>query len=322
MTRFTAVIQNWWQIMRATKRLNAFAAGYTQLAIVFPFIVVAPRYFSGQIDLGTLIQVGTAFASVQGALSWFVDNYGALAEWKAGVDRLLTFRDALAETHERQRRRDLTTSTGASDTLEVERLGLALPGGRSIVRDAAFAIGPGERVLVSGPSGSGKSTLFRALAGLWPFASGRIALPRGRLLFLPQKPYLPIGSLREAVAYPAPPDAQADAAMREALDAVGLAGFASRLDERQHWSMLMSGGEQQKLAVARALLQRPDWLFLDEATAALDEASERRLYALLAQRLPASTIVSIAHRPGVAAYHDRSLRFEPDDGGAMRLVTA
>ena len=202
-------------------------------------------------------------------------------------------------------------------------LALALPGGRRIVDDADFDVAPGERVLVSGPSGCGKSTLLRALAGLWPWARGRIALPRGRLLFLPQKPYLPIGSLREAVAYPAPADAHGDAAMAEVLEAVGLGDFASRLDERQHWGMLLSGGEQQKLALARALLQRPDWLFLDEATSALDEPSERRAYELLTQRLPATGIVSVAHRPTVATYHARALRFEPAPEGAsaMRLVS-
>jgi putative ATP-binding cassette transporter len=320
--RFGFVLENWWQIMRSTKRLNAFSAGYSQIAIVFPFIVAAPRYFSGEIDLGTLMQIGSAFGSVQTALSWFVSNYSSLAEWKAGVDRLLTFHEALTKARARQHQEVPATTASADDgALEVEHLALDLPNGRPILADAAFTIRPGDRVLVTGPSGIGKSTLFRALAGIWPFSRGRIRIPRGAsLLFLPQKPYIPIGSLRESVAYPAPADAFTDDEVREALSAVRLDAFRERLDERTNWSMLMSGGEQQKLAIARALLHRPGWLFLDEATSALDEENEHHLYGLLASRLPRTTIVSVAHRPGVAQYHDRRLRFQADGNGSMQLV--
>lgn len=318
MGRFGAVIGNWWQIMRANKRLNAYTAGYSQIAIIFPFIVGAPRYFSGEIDLGTLMQVASAFATVQGALSWFVNSYATLADWKASVDRLLTFHGTLQAV-----RTGIADGDGAqieaveSRDLSVESLDLVLPDGRVILPGASFVLRRGERVLVSGPTGSGKSTLFRVLAGIWPYGRGRVRVPAGAtMLFLPQKPYIPIAALRTAISYPAPPGAFDDDAIRDALAAVRLDHFAGRLDDADNWSMLMSGGEQQKLAVARALLHRPDWLFLDEATSALDEDSERHIYALIGERLPHSTLVSIAHRSGVAAYHERRFAFA---GAGSRL---
>jgi putative ATP-binding cassette transporter len=206
--------------------------------------------------------------------------------------------------------------------VRAENLDLVLPNGRVILADTGFTIEPGDRILLSGPSGSGKSTLFRALAGIWPFGRGRVRFPgNARVLFLPQKPYIPIGNLRDAVAYPGAAAEFGDDAIRGALADVGLDALADRLDDRQNWTMQLSGGEQQRLAIARALLHRPDWLFLDEATAALDEASEQRLYGLLEQQLSRSTIVSIAHRPTVAAFHRRRFSLVPD-GARMRLATA
>jgi putative ATP-binding cassette transporter len=321
LTRFGAVITNWWQLMQATKRLNAYSYGYAQIAIVFPFVVAAPRYFSGEIDLGTLMQIGTAFASVQGALSWFVSSYSTIAEWKASVDRLLTFHGSLENAQAHERAGDGVHAEPA-DTREVsvEALDLVLPNGRAIVADAALTLRPGERVLVTGPSGSGKSTLFRALAGIWPYGRGRVRVPRGaKLLFLPQKPYIPIATLRAAVAYPGAPDAFSDEAIRGVLAAVQLDPLAARLDEVGNWSMVLSGGEQQKLAVARALLQRPEWLFLDEATSAMDEATERHVYETIRERLPDATLVSIAHRAAVAEHHARRIRFARGSDG-LRLL--
>lgn len=300
---------NWWGIMRASKRLNFFTNGYGQVAIVFPYFVAAPRYFSGAMPLGGLTQIASAFGTVQEALSWFVSTYPSLASWKASVDRLLTFHNALHEAgSEAREHRGVRVETVPAQSLSAERIHLALPGGRILLADASFQVQPGERVLISGASGSGKSTLFRAIAGLWAYGSGTLHVPAGAsALFLPQKPYIPIGTLRGAVAYPSRPEAFPDALVRETLEAVRLGHFADRLDEARNWSTVMSGGEQQKLAIARVLLARPQWLFLDEATAALDEDTERLMYDLLRQRLPDTAVLSIAHRPQLAAHHDRRL---------------
>jgi putative ATP-binding cassette transporter len=321
--RFEAIRQNWWQIMRYTKRLTGFTEGYGQIALIFPFVVASPRYFSGAITLGELMQIASAFGTVQGALSWFVDNYDRIANWKASVDRLLTFHDAVTNaTTEANNQVGVRRAPAGGEAIRAEDLDLVLPNGRVILAGAVLSIAPGEHVLVTGPSGSGKSTLFRALAGIWPFGRGTVCVPaKARVLFLPQKPYIPIATLREAVAYPADGGTFGDEAVRDALAAVGLDRLTPRLDESDNWSMALSGGEQQKLAIARALLHRPDFLFLDEATAAMDESSERRAYRLLAERLPRATIVSIAHNPDLAQYHRRLLAFEPD-GDGMKLSPA
>jgi putative ATP-binding cassette transporter len=325
LSRFELIRANWWLLMSYTKRLTSYTVTYNQLAIIFPLVVAAPRYFSGGITLGGLMQINSAFGQVQGALSWFVDIYGTLANWRASADRLITFHSALeAAAHEAQTAPTIPVERGAQPSLRAE-LDLGLPGsngqpGRTIVAGAAFDIAPGEGVLITGPSGSGKSTLFRALAGIWPYGKGRIHVPQGaRLLFLPQKPYIPIGTLRDAVSYPAQTGAFGDEAISEALSSCRLAHFAERLDESQNWSMLMSSGEQQRLAVARALLHQPDFLFLDEATASLDPDNEQHLYALIKQRLPKAAVVSIAHRPAIAGHHQRRLNLIPGEG-AMRLV--
>jgi putative ATP-binding cassette transporter len=323
LERIDWVRRNWWELMRYTKRLNMFTVGYGQVAVVFPYFVAGHRYFSGAIPLGGLTQIVGAFGQVQTSLSWFVDNYSTLANWRASVDRLLTFHRALEDAAAEQARHDaIDVQADEGTSVRAEGLDLALPNGRTILADTAFGIEPGERVLITGPSGSGKSTLFRALAGIWPYGRGRIRAPAGaRVLFLPQKPYIPIGTLREAVAYPGAATDFTTDAIAAALDAATLEGLKARLDERQNWSMQLSGGEQQRLAIARALLHAPDWLFLDEATASVDEATERALYDALVARLPNSSIVSIAHRPTVAAYHRRQLALTPD-GDRMRLAPA
>ena len=323
MSRIERVRENWWGIMQYTKRLNTLTIGYNQVAIVFPYFMAGHRYFTGALTLGNLTQIADAFGQVQTSLSWFVNNYAGLANWKASVDRLLTFHRALEEARAEQARRDgLDVQRDGERTVRAEHLDLVLPNGRTILADAAFAIEPGERVVLTGPSGSGKSTLFRALAGIWPFGRGRVRFPgNARVLFLPQKPYIPIGSLREAVAYPGAAADFGDDAIRTTLAEVDLPQLAGNLEDVQNWSLQLSGGEQQRLAIARALLHKPDWLFMDEATSALDEASEKRLYELLVQHLPDATLVSIAHRPTVAAYHRRRFSLVPA-GAGMRLAVA
>jgi putative ATP-binding cassette transporter len=322
LDRLERVRENWWALMLYTKRLGAFTIGYNQIAVIFPYFVAGPRYFAGAIKLGELTQIANAFGQVQSSLSWFVDSYGQLANWKASVDRLITFHQALQDAHaEVREQRGIRRESAPGSELRVDGLDLALPTGRLVLADESLTVRSGERVLVTGPSGSGKSTLFRALAGIWPFGRGRVRVPAGaRLLFLPQKPYIPIASLRDAVSFPAVAGTFTDAEISSALAAVGLESLVSRLDEAQNWNMRLSGGEQQKLALARALLIRPDWLFLDEATSALDDASERRAYAVLESMLPGTAMVSIAHRPAAAGFHGRHVTFRPE-GERMRLAT-
>ncbi|TPG55514.1 ABC transporter ATP-binding protein/permease [Roseomonas nepalensis] len=315
--RFTAVVANWWDVMRATKQVTFFTQGFGQVATIFPFVVVAPNYFAGRIPLGGLIQTSTAFGQVQESLSWLVNNYPEVAEWRATVQRLTGFERAVSEA-EAHAGEGPSVSTEARDGLEALGLDVWLPDGRRLLEDASLSVAPGEAVLLTGPSGSGKSTLFRALAGIWPFGRGRVRVPAGRAaLFLPQRPYLPLGTLRRSVCYPTTETAFHEDQVQEALADVGLARLIPRLDSADDWERVLSGGEQQRLAFARALLQRPAWLFLDEATASLDAAAEAELYALVRERLPGTAIISIAHRPAVAAFHDRSVRLE---GG--RLVPA
>jgi putative ATP-binding cassette transporter len=316
--RFGAIQTNWWELMRYTKRLTFFTVGYGQVALIFPFLVGAPRYFAGEIALGGLMQIGNAFGQVQDSLSWFVNAYGSLADWKASVDRLITFHDALERHRAHAADADgLRITAHPEPVLHAEGLRLSLPDGRQILPNGSFTVERGDHVLVSGPSGSGKSTLFRALAGIWPYGAGQVSLPEGaKLLFLPQKPYIPIGTLRAAVAYPAPDDTFADDAIHEVLQAVRLDHLPERLDEAQNWSMQLSGGEQQRLAIARALLHQPDWLFLDEATSALDGATEQHVYGLLRERLAGASVVSIAHRPGQEDFHDATIEMIPSETGA------
>jgi putative ATP-binding cassette transporter len=306
-SRFFTLMENWWGIMVATKRLTFFTAGFAQVASIFPIVVAAPAYFSGRIPLGGLIQTSSAFGQVQGALAWFVENYAALTEWRATVERLTGFTRAVRDA--RSTDGGVQVSAGAEEAVVVDDVSVSLPDGRRLLQGASLVLPKGEAVLITGASGSGKSTLFRAIAGIWPFARGTVRIPAGaRALFLPQRPYLPLGSLRRAVCYPLDANEVPETEIRAALDAVGLHQFTDRLDEEDAWDRRLSGGEQQRLAFARALLVKPDYLFLDEATASLDPAAEEVLYRLLRERLPGTAFLSIAHRPAVAQHHGRALR--------------
>jgi vitamin B12/bleomycin/antimicrobial peptide transport system ATP-binding/permease protein len=322
-SRFMAVVDNWWAIMKRQKLLTFFTVGYNQAAVVFPFVVGAPRYFSGAIQLGGLVQISNAFGQVQGALSWFIGAYTDFASWKATVDRLSGFRKAIFLTQEESRAGagPAVVSDTTIDDLELRDLELGLPTGRALVSGINARIEPGERVLIKGPSGSGKSTLFRAIAGIWPFGTGQVRQPSEfQSLFLPQRPYFPIGTLREVVSYPAAAETFGDAQLRDALAAAGLAHFADRLDEQQNWTQQLSGGEQQRVAIARALLQKPAWLFLDEATSALDEPSQEHVYELLTEQLKDATIISIAHRAALTDFHGKLWELKPDGHGRVRMI--
>ena len=313
--RFFFVVENWYRIMYRTLLLNALTVGYSQIAVVFPIVVAAPRYFSGQIPLGGLTRTASAFGQVQGALSWFVGAYAALASWRATVERLASFQHALDAAQEAAANPAIRAVPGTAETLRLANLTLRLPNGDNLLSGVDLTLMPRQSVVITGRTGSGKSTLFRAIAGIWPFGAGRIELPAGRVMFLPQRPYLPLGTLRKAVTYPQDPARFDDATLRAALADAGLAHLAPRLDEETYWAQQLSGGEQQRLALARALLLRPDWIFLDEATASLDSESEAALYQTLRERLPTATIVSIAHSPAVAQMHEHRLKLIREAGG-------
>ncbi|MGD9510424.1 MAG: ABC transporter ATP-binding protein/permease, partial [Geminicoccaceae bacterium] len=311
---FQRIYDQVWEYMVLYKRLTWLSVFYSQVAGVFPLVVQAPRYFSGEITLGVMTQTAGAFAQVQGSLSWFVDTFTTLADWKAVVDRLTTFADAMAETKRQAREEhDIEVAATGQGALELQNVTVALPDGRVLLRDVDLVVEKGDRLVIQGPSGSGKTTLFRVLAGLWPFGRGTVRIPQGaKALFLPQKPYLPLGTLKEGLSYPDQPEQHDDAEAVEALRACHLEHFVDRLHETGNWAMIMSPGEQQRLSFARALLVRPDWLFLDEASSALDEQTEGAMYRLLFERLPEVTVVSIAHKPSVLRFHDRRLGVERD----------
>jgi putative ATP-binding cassette transporter len=303
-TRFGRIVGNWWGIIRRRKKLTWFTTSYSQLAIIFPFVVAAPRYFNKTIQLGGLMQISSAFNQVQDSLSFIITSYTEIAEYQSVVQRLSGFSE---------RMQGIAAENSAPQPIEVERRGagvevdmldLNLPDGQLLRPNISLAAGRGEALLITGASGLGKSTLLRAIAGLWPFGRGRIRVGDGRCLFLPQRPYLPLGTLADALVYPRAAAELSREALAEALCAVGLPELVERLDEEANWAQRLSIGEQQRLAFARVLLARPEIVFLDEATSALDEAAEISLYRLLREAPWRPTIVSVGHHGTLRRFHD------------------
>jgi putative ATP-binding cassette transporter len=292
--RFEAVKDNFWAIMRRTKALNFFTVSFNQVAGIFPLVVALPRFFAHKIGLGGLTQIQNAFGQVQGALSWFITSYSDLVTYRATVSRLHGFTEAVAAARAASLAGPQLSVAGSA--LSFTNLTLSLPDGRKLINNASLTLPPGLPVVLTGPSGAGKSTLFRAIAGIWPFGEGSITRPSGSVLFLPQKPYFPLGSLKRTVVYPGVEADIPDEAVRQALEAVDLAALAQRLNDVENWGQILSGGEQQRLAIARALIAKPDWLFLDEATSAMEVPLAARIHAMLRRLLPNTTIVAISHQ--------------------------
>lgn len=314
LTRFGHVVENWLAIMNRTKKITAFTASYNQASVIVPYVLVAPAYFADKIQLGGMMQTASAFSNVQGAFSYFVSAYRQLAAWQAVMNRLDGFEAGIAAAEKLAA--DPTSiheKPAAGSEIALPQLLVKLPNGAPLVAVEHFSFRPGERTLVTGPSGAGKSTLFRAVAGIWPFGNGGVEIPaNAKLMMLPQRPYLPIGSLHDAIVYPGQAAQFEAGRVREVLAAVGLPKLATRLEEDAHWNRMLSLGEQQRLGIARALLHAPQFLFLDEATASLDEPSEAALYRLITEKLPDTTVVSIGHRSTLEAFHQRNVTLVRD----------
>ena len=308
-TRFVRVVANWWGIIKRRKKLTWFTYGYDQVAIVFPFLVAAPRYFDKVIQLGGLMQIASAFRQVQESLSFIISSYTEIAEYQSVVQRLAGFREKMNEIATEQQRPQAIEIVRDGTGVAVDALDLKLPDGRSLRPDITLAATPGKSLLITGASGAGKSTLLRAIAGLWPFGRGRIRVGDGRCLFLPQRPYLPLGTLADALVYPRSAAELLRDNLAEALRTVGLPELVDRLEEEANWAQRLSIGEQQRLAFARVLLARPEIVFLDEATSALDEAAEVSLYRLLREAPWKPTIVSVGHHGTLRRFHDAVVDF-------------
>lgn len=313
MERFMALVGNFRQIMLRQKKLTWLTSSYNQLSVVFPLLVASPRFFAGQIQLGGLMQIANAFGEVHRALSFIVDSFVGIAEWKAVVERLSGFAETMKRVEALRALEKIRTAPSAGGKIDVTNLTVQLPDGKALSRNLSLSLAPGDSLVVTGPSGCGKSTLLRVLATIWPYGEGDVNLPAGKgMMFLSQKPYLPLGSLRAALFYPAAAGRD-EREIKEILELCGLSRLADHLDEEGNWSQTLSPGEQQRIAFARLFLLEPSHLFLDEATASLDETTEARLYGALKKRLPKSVLVSVGHRSTILAWHGLHLTLA-DDG--------
>jgi len=323
LARFEHIIQNWWQLIAAQRRLTVFTGLVGQANGVVPLLVAAPAFFAGLITLGIIAQVRFAYGQVSGALNWFVYAYQEIARWRANVERLSTFAEVMDATAKDLERSDIRVVPVETPVLRLVDLKLETADGRVLIDAASAVVHAGERVVITGPSGAGKTTLLRAIAGIWPFGRGRIDVPAGvRTLFVPQWPYLPLGSLRTVLSYPASDGAVSDATIREVLRLLGLDHLTTRLDDTAQWDQQLSPHEQQRLAIVRVLLNAPDWVFLDKATSSLDDETAKLVYALLNERLPHLTVISVTQRPEVAADHARRWTIVPNPLGTAALQVA
>ena len=305
--RFKMLLDNFWKLVNKQKQLVFLNSGYSQIAIIFPFVVALNRYLTKEVTLGGLMQVASAFGRVQDSLSYFVDMYSSIAQWQAVVMRLTCFGHHMHDVYQ-QAERFHVERFAAADVVEVNNMQINLPDGKPLLENISFTLHPGHNVLIKGVSGSGKSTLLRAISGIWPFVDGKIFLPeRDKLMFIPQKSYLPLGTLRAALNYPGnkPID---DTELIYLMDLCQIGYLKDKLDLEADWSHVLSVGEQQRLAFVRAHIQQPQWLFLDEATSALDEDTEATMYSLLQERLQQTTVVSVGHRSTLNKYHELVLR--------------
>jgi putative ATP-binding cassette transporter len=315
----TGVLQATRRLSGALARLTWITSGYGWIGIVVPIVAGAPGYFSGRLSFGELMMVVGAFIQVQSALRYFVDNFPRLADWRSSVVRINMFRNALRELEiAAQSKTRISIEPHPSGELAFDGLVISLVDGSTVIEEATAEIHRGDRVLIKGESGSGKSILFRAIAGLWPWGSGTIQVPSAsEQMFLPQRPYLPLGTLRAAVCYPGGANAFEPADVDRALELCGLTKFIPSLDLADRWDRNLSLGQQQRVAFARLLLHKPKWVFMDEATSALDEGAQVQMLSLFDKELPNSTILSIAHRPGVEAFHNRTLHLVHTERGAV-----
>ena len=323
LQRFHDIIGNWLQLIRAQRDLVLVTTGVGQANSLVPLLVAAPGYFAGNLTLGSVIQTNIAYGQVSGALIWFVSAYQEIAQWRASIERLFTFTEEIESTRaDLQRTEGLRFERPRDGAIRLNHVCLSRPDGEALIADVDAVIKPGDRVALLGPSGAGKRTLLRAIAGIWRFGRGLIELPEEtRTAFLWERPYFPIGTLRAALSYPLPQDTFPDGKILEVLRLLDLDALADQLDETQQWEQQLSGGEQQRLALARTLLHEPDWIFLDGATSSLDEDTVKRVYELLRERLPHAAIVSIADRASIAQYHERRWTLVPR-GAAMALQVA
>ncbi len=307
--RYGSILANVYGVITRQKKLNWFTSFFGQFSVIFPYLLLGPAYFFGTATYGILMQAVSTFANVQEGLTWFVDTYATLAEYRAVVQRLVGFETAMqAATLAVQQDPHIERRKAAGPALSADQLTVMLPSRAPLTAPATLRLAHGDRILLTGRSGSGKTTLLRALSGIWPFGQGSIGVPDiSKVFVLPQRTYLPLGTLRQAIVYPQTMEAYSDADVRAALQAVGLGKLERELDEAGNWSMRLSGGEQQRLAVARALLVKPEWLLLDEATSALDEAGEAEIYKTIVEALPQAGIISVGHRSTLAAFHNRQM---------------